>query len=272
MIYLQVQKETKQFNTNFTPEIFPYKWSQLDNHDLSTFYIRVLSRKSLKILDVRKKAKLEELFTFSSEEICGGMSRSQNSPYQIYTSTNLKTMLIDERYTKIPMTQWYHSNADKNYKVPSGICSYVRPSQKLEYVSTFWPDTDVNLICNDWQHDLCQERMDSDITCQFSCQTEKDILYPLSRGRPVQIQSLRSVMNQVPMESDHARHRLNLPWTGMTIREEENVLKFMAVNYVGDIFEAVLKHEEIGSKKFDSTLDMSEGGDPFMDLEVSSRR
>ena len=143
----------------------PFQWTQLDQHPLSPYWSRVLTRKSVSLFDVRKRIKQENSFNFDNGELSGGMVQA-NSSYQIYACTNLKTILIDERYTKIPLTEWYHPNLGISDKMPSGITSYFDEKNKFEYVATYWPDSDVSVICNDWKHSICQERLDSDTSTQ----------------------------------------------------------------------------------------------------------
>ena len=104
-------------------------------------------------------------------------------PYcQVYVATNLKTRLLDERYLKVSMTEWVHPSATAGDKLPLGLTTAYIPRHQMEYVAVYWPDTDVNLLCNDWQHSICVERLDSDARIQLSCQQSKGTHpYPLSR-------------------------------------------------------------------------------------------
>ena len=78
----------------------------------------------------------------------------------MYASTNIQTILIDERYVKKPMTTWYHPNIGKKESLPIEILSHYMPNEGLEYVFSYWSNGNVNLLCNDWHHQLCPSRLD----------------------------------------------------------------------------------------------------------------
>jgi hypothetical protein len=170
---------------------------------------------------------------------------------QVYTTTTMKTILIDERFANKPVNEWHHSNCSTTSKVPAGLTSYLDPNTNLEYVITYWSDGDVNLLCTDWQHSICSDRLFSDTNIKLSCQKQNkkscDIIYPLTRGKPVCLPSTKSLLNSIPFDKDSTRDRINVPWTGMSIlasAEEDQRLKIMAVNAIGDIFLSVLEHKE----------------------------
>jgi len=62
------------------------------------FWTRVASRKRLSLYDVRKKTKLDDLYAFPPGEVCGGMTKSTHSPYQV-TISSLKTLAEHAFYT-----------------------------------------------------------------------------------------------------------------------------------------------------------------------------
>ena len=92
---------------------------------------------------------------------------------------------------------------------------------RLEYVFSYWPNGDVNMLCNDWKHSICPQRFESDVTtvtlsCQKSSQTKgyiSDIIYPLSRGKPVMIPSMNYLSNHHFFDKGQAR--ILVPWTGI---------------------------------------------------------
>ena len=127
-----------------------WQWSQVQNHPENVFWSRILTRKKVCLFDVRKSA-IEELYTCPSIEVHGGMV-SRKGPFQFYINTNLKTILLDERYTKIPMTEWYHPGLNNDKNVPQGIDNFYDEQYGLDYVFTYWSDTDVSVVCNDWKH------------------------------------------------------------------------------------------------------------------------
>ena len=152
--------------------------------------------------------------------------------------------------------------------------------QKLEYVATFWPDTDVSLICNDWEHSLCSQRLDSDTLAHYSCKTGKEILYPLSRGKPAKIPSMKSLCNEVCFRSEYTSQRLMMPWTGLTMLEKDKELILVAVNAVGDLFEAVIGNEVLnedmeqttfGASFGDTSFDMFDYENPFHNCSYSEK-
>ena len=123
---------------------------------------------------------------------------------------------------------------------------------RLEYVFSYWSDGDINLLCNDWHHTICPQRLDSDTSIVLSCQpnsglrkgpSAKDIIYPISRGKPVILPSMNYLINSHSFH--YGQDRLNVPWTGMTILNSENSreIQLLAVNAVGDIFQTVLNHD-----------------------------
>merc|ERR1712241_690564 len=99
-------------------------------------------------------------------------------------------------------------------------------------------------MCNDWEHSICSERLDSDILAHYSCKTGKEILYPLSRGKPMKVPSMKSLCDEVCFNSEYTNKRLMMPWTGLTMLEKNKELSLVAVNAVGDLFEAVINHED----------------------------
>ena len=111
-------------------EISRYQWSTIQSHQKSVFLARIGTRKQILLYDARKQNVVEKLFNLQQGEICGNFTQSQNSPYQIYMSTNLRTILIDERFVRKPMTVWYHANIGKREKIPHGILSHYIPNEK----------------------------------------------------------------------------------------------------------------------------------------------
>ncbi len=272
--YNEDTESINRFSVELSQEMMAYQWAQLKQHDSSPFWSRILTRQSLNVYDIRKKDLAARLFQFTNGELCGGVSQCGHLPFQTYVATNLKTVLLDERFAKVPLSEWFHSNASKSDKVPSGISSCYLSSSQFEYVATFWPDSDVSLLCNDWHHSICPQRIDSDTNVKLSCQNAKggkaDIQFPLSRGKPVKMPSIKYLLNEYIFESDSSIQRLSLPWTGCHLSEKHssNELQFLAVNVVGDIFKAVLSHESLAE---DDILDLQEA-DPYSDLETSTQK
>ena len=91
----------------------------------------------------------------------------------------------------------------------------------------------------------------------YSCKSGKEILYPLSRGKPMKVPSMKSLSNEVCFETNYVNQRLSMPWTGLTIFEKNEELKLLAVNAVSDLFEAVIHNEAVNDENeiFDTTFD-----------------
>ena len=137
-------------NEDLKGSVQKWRWAQVQHHPENVFWSRILTRKKVFIFDVRT-SKLEELYTCPSIEVHGGFV-SRKSPFQFYVNTNLKTTLLDERYLKIPMTEWYHPGQNNDKHVPQGINNFHDQENDLDYVFTYWSDTDVSVVCNDWKH------------------------------------------------------------------------------------------------------------------------
>ena len=108
----------------------------------------------------------------------------------------------------------------------------------------------------------------------YSCKSGKEILYPLSRGKPMKVPSMKSLSNEVCFDTNYVNQRLSMPWTGLTILEKNEELKFLAVNAVSDLFEAVIHHEAVNDENeiFDTTFDNFDNYDqnPFSERQEQS--
>lgn len=126
--------EEKEINTTLDElvnnEISRYQWSTVQSHQKSVFLARIGTRKQILLYDIRKQNVVEKLFNLEQGELCGNFTQSQHSPYQMYMTTNLRTILIDERFVRKPMTVWYHANIGKREKIPHGILSHYIPNEK----------------------------------------------------------------------------------------------------------------------------------------------
>ena len=111
-------------------EISRYQWSTIQSHQKSVFLARIGTRKQILLYDVRKQNVVEKLFNLQQGEICGNFTQSQHSAYQMYMTTNLRTILIDERFVRKPMTVWHHANIGKREKIPHGILSHYISDEK----------------------------------------------------------------------------------------------------------------------------------------------
>ena len=91
----------------------------------------------------------------------------------------------------------------------------------------------------------------------YSCKSGKEISHPLSRGKPMKVPSMKNLSNEVCFETNYVNQRLAMPWTGLTILEKNEELKLLAVNAIGDLFEAVIHNEVVNAEFeiFDTTFD-----------------
>ena len=229
-----------QNDNNISELVEKWQWSQVQTHTENVFWTRILTRKKVSLYDVRK-SKIDELYTCPSIEAHGGMV-SRKNPFQFYVNTNLKTILLDERYTKIPMTEWYHPGLHNDKSVPQGIDNFYDEQHGLDYVFTYWSDTDVSVVCNDWNHSLCPERVQFENNVTLSCQNPNPT-YPLSRGYPALVPSMRHILNEHLFQDERIGYKVKVPWFGLTTFKSENVLKILTVNAVGDLFEASLDNQ-----------------------------
>ena len=76
------------------------------------------------------------------------------------------------------------------------------------------------MLCNDWNHSICPQRFESDVSVTLSCQKTSpgkgpinDVIYPLSRGKPVMIPSMNYLLNHHFFDQGQAR--ILVPWTGI---------------------------------------------------------
>lgn len=241
----------------FGEEMQGYNWCYLDNCPASPFSIRVCTRGSVDLFDVRQGTRKLKLYEVdgSRQEVIGGMccgARVPENLYQFYLSTNKRTLLMDERFSSKSMCEWHHATASHHY-VSAGIANHYDSDTGLEYVVSYWSNGDVSLLANDWKHSLCPERLvssDSSLPLKLSCQSTSDRheqLYPLSRGLPVNISSINSILNRTCLSSDRSTARLTVPWTGLTLfaGSPDKSLNLVSINEVGDLFHSKLVHNEV---------------------------
>ena len=83
-ISLQEKTEIRSPSTSkLKDDVEKYEWSTMQNHDMSVFLSRILTRKNVFLYDVRKGKIVENLFEFGPTEACGNFTRSHRSPYQV---------------------------------------------------------------------------------------------------------------------------------------------------------------------------------------------
>ena len=78
---------------------------------------------------------------------------------------------------------------------------------------------------------------------KLSCQNTTNPTYPLSRGYPALVPSMRYILNQHLFQDERIGYKVKVPWLGLTTFKSENELKIMTVNAVGDLFEASLDNQ-----------------------------
>ena len=76
----------------------------------------------------------------------------------------------------------------------------------------------------------------------------------------MKLPSMKYLANELCFKNDYINQRLSMPWTGLTMLEKDNDLQLLALNAVGDLFEAVIHHETVNedTEIFDATFDMFE--------------
>ena len=90
----------------------------------------------------------------------------------------------------------------------------------------------------------------------------------------MKVPSMKSLSNEVCFDTNYVNQRLSMPWTGLTILEKNEELKFLAVNAVSDLFEAVIHNEAVNDENeiFDTTFDNFDNYDqnPFSERQEQS--
>ena len=91
---------------------------------------------------------------------------------------------------------------------------------------------------------------------------------------------MKSLCNEVCFRSEYTSQRLMMPWTGLTMLEKDKELILVAVNAVGDLFEAVIGNEVInehmeqtnfGASFGDTSFDMFDYEEPFHNCSYSEK-
>ena len=74
----------------------------------------------------------------------------------------------------------------------------------------------------------------------------------------MKLPSMKYLSKELCFKTDYINQRLSMPWTGLTMLEKDNDLQLLAVNAVGDLFEAVIHHETVheDTEIFDTTFDV----------------
>ena len=121
---------------NLTDQVQRFHWGQVLEHPDNVFLSRILTRKKVSIFDVRQQ-NIQNLYTAPTIECFSGFV-SRKNPFQFYVNTNLKTVLLDERYMKMSMTEWFHPGMHHDKKVPQGLKLYYDQEHDMDYVFTYW--------------------------------------------------------------------------------------------------------------------------------------
>ena len=90
---------------------------------------------------------------------------------------------------------------------------------------------------------LSPERVQFESNVKLSCQNTTNPTYPLSRGYPALVPSMRYILNQHLFQDERIGYKVKVPWLGLTTFKSEKELKIMTVNAVGDLFEASLDNQ-----------------------------
>ena len=126
----------------------------------------------------------------------------------------------------------------------------------------------MSVVCNDWKHEICQERVQFETKVNLACQLKKPYTYPLSRGYPCLVPSMKYLLNEHLFDDERITHRVKLPWLGFQAYKSENDLKIMAVNAVGDIYESTLINENTDPKDTTIYCDETQNFDESQDFQL----
>lgn len=97
-----------------------FEWATLSSTKSSPFLVRVGTRKSVNLFDIRTGTNRLELVRWDDAENLGGFCSSGFSPFQFYCATNRGTMLLDERFTAKSLSRWDHPASREDRDIPVG--------------------------------------------------------------------------------------------------------------------------------------------------------